>query len=300
MLDKPYLDGKPAWVKSYSVTQKRGPLNKRVKSFKGEYAAQKFIEANTDKKYFIVEEYVDSGEKRGTKPNYNPDFSMVFPRMYSSTGSHIPEYKKWSNYKGFNSPTVYTSPILEGVMGRAEFKAHIENDLLAGRMEKAELDRVLRRLFADYGQRFDLNFELQSKDVLLVRNPETGQMNSAPLTNPQMRTSLAGFIVDQLEQGGGIDAAACRDDNFLALRDACPSERLLQLKNPFIHGIRHSWRASAFKRHSSNSASASESRVMAPPTVASTRPVSARCIKLRITTLRSQSPLGSTYPKVPL
>ena len=201
VLDKPYLDGKPAWVKSYSVTLKRGPINKRVKSFKGEYAAQKFIEANADQKYFIVEEYVDSGEKRGTKPNYNPDFSMVFPRMYSSTGSHIPEYKKWSNYKGFNAPTFYTSPAIERAMTRPEFKAHIENDLLGGRMEKAELDRVLRRLFADYGQRFDQNFELKSKDVLLVRNPETGQMNTAPLSNPEFRSQLAKYIADQLDQG---------------------------------------------------------------------------------------------------
>ena len=201
VLDKPYLDGKPAWVKSYSVTQKRGPLNRRIKSFKGEYAAQRFLEANPNEKYFIVEEYVDSGEKRGTKPNYNPDFSMVFPRMYSSTGSHVQEYKKWSNYKGFNSPTYYTSPLVEGPMSRAEFEAHIEKDVLGSRMEKAELDRVLRRLFADYGQRFDQNFELQSKEVLLVRNPETGQMNSAPLSNGQMRTSLASFMADQLEQG---------------------------------------------------------------------------------------------------
>ena len=203
VLDKPYLDGKPAWVKSYSVTQKRGPINRRVKSFKGEYAAQQFIEANAEeKKYFIVEEYVDSGEKRGSKPNYNPDFTMVFPRMYSSTGSHIPEYKKWSDYKGFNSPTVYMSPVMPDVaMTRPEFKSHVEMELLGGKMEKAELDRVLRRLFADYGQRFDQDFQVQSKDVLLVRNPETGQMNSAPLTNPQMRTSLAGYILDQLDQG---------------------------------------------------------------------------------------------------
>jgi hypothetical protein len=200
-LDKPYLDGEPAWVKSYSVTQKRGPVNRRVKSFKGEYAAEQFVQANPDEKYFIVEEYVDSGEKRGSKPNYNPDFTMVFPRMYSSTGSHIPEYKKWSNYKGFNSPTYYTSPLVEVGMTRPEFLSHIESDLLGGRMERAELDRVLRRLFADYGQRFDTNFELQSKDVLLVRNPETGQMNSAPLSNPEFRSQLARYIVDQLDQG---------------------------------------------------------------------------------------------------
>ena len=200
-LDKPYLDGKPAWVKSYSVTQKRGPLNRRVKSFKGEYAALQYMEARPEEKYFIVEEYVDSGEKRGTKPNYNPDFTMVFPRMYSSTGSHIAEYKKWSNYKGFNTPTAYTSPLVEGALSRSALVSHIENDILGGRMEKAELERVMRRLFGDYGKRFDVDFAVQSGEVLMVRNPETGQMNAAPLSNPQMRASLGAFIVDQLESG---------------------------------------------------------------------------------------------------
>ena len=55
---------------------------------------------------------------------------MVFPRMYSSTSSHVAEYKKWSNYKGFNSPTYYSSPLLEVAMTRPEFKAHLENDIL--------------------------------------------------------------------------------------------------------------------------------------------------------------------------
>ena len=201
VLDKPYLDGKPSWVKSYSVMQKRGPVSRRVKSFKGEYAAENYISANADQKYFIVEEYVDSGEKRGSKPNYNPDFCMVLPRMYSSTSSHVAEYKKWSNYKGFNSPTYYSSPLLEVAMTRPEFKAHLENDILGADMGKMELERVLRRLFADYGQRFDKDFQVQDKGVLLVRNPETGQMNSAPLGNAQMRTSLTGYILDQLDRG---------------------------------------------------------------------------------------------------
>ena len=200
-LDKPYLDGKPSWVKSYSVMKKRGPVNRRVKSFKGEYAAENYVRAFAEEKYFIVEEYVDSGEKRGSKPNYNSDFTMVFPRMYSSTASHVGEYKKWSDYKGFSSPTFYTSPLLDIPMSRPEFRAHVESDILGAGMAKGELERVLRRLFADYGQRFDTDFGVQGKNVLLVRNPETGQMNSAPLDNAQMRSSLSGYITDQLDQG---------------------------------------------------------------------------------------------------
>ena len=100
------------------------PSEKRVKSFKGEYAAKQFVEANAGEKFYVVEEYVDSGEKRGTKPNYNPDYTMVFPRMYSSTASHIKEYKRWSNYKGFNATTSYVSPLVDGAMNRAQFVAH--------------------------------------------------------------------------------------------------------------------------------------------------------------------------------
>ena len=201
VLDKPYTDGKPAWVKSYSVTRKRGPVSRRIKSFKGEYAAAQFIEANSDQRYVIVEEYVDSGEKRGSKPNYNPAFSMVFPRMYSSTASHVREYKKWSDYKGFNTPVLYTSPLVDVPMGRSEFLAHLERDILGGGMAQMELERVMRRLFADYNQRFSTDFELQSKDNLLVRNPETGQMNRATLTNGQQRASVATLVLSQLERG---------------------------------------------------------------------------------------------------
>jgi len=200
-LDKPYSDGKPAWVKSYSVMQKRGATNRRIKSFKGEFAAQQFVEANNSEPYFIVEEYVDSGEKRGTKPNYNPDFTMMFPRMYSSTGSHVREYKQWSDYKGFNAPSSYVSPMLNVAMSRSEFLAHLENDILGGSLDKAELEGLLRSLFGSYGLRFDSNFGIQSAGVLTVRNPETGQMNSAPLNDARIRNTLATYMVDMLEQG---------------------------------------------------------------------------------------------------
>ena len=230
-LDKPYLDGKPAWVKSYSVMKKRGPSEKRVKSFKGEYAAKQFVEANAGEKFYVVEEYVDSGEKRGTKPNYNPDYTMVFPRMYSSTASHIKEYKRWSNYKGFNATTSYVSPLVDGAMNRAQFVAHLEGEILSGQLEKPELERVLRRLFSDYGLRFDQNFGVQSKTALLVRNPETGQMNAAPLDNAQMRSSLATYFVDQLESGLDYGSAYVRRLDQQKRADEDALRRLTQRAN---------------------------------------------------------------------
>ena len=60
------------------------------------------------------------------------------------------------------------------------------------------------------------------------------------------------------------------------------------------HRSRQVLRAATLSRHSSYSSSPRANRVSAPPTVASTRPVSAWCIKLRMTTLKSQSPWVST------
>ena len=60
------------------------------------------------------------------------------------------------------------------------------------------------------------------------------------------------------------------------------------------HRSRQDLRAATLSKHSSYSSSPRANRVSAPPTVASTRPVSARCIRLRMTTLKSQSPWAST------
>ena len=98
-------------------------------------------------------------------------------------------------------------------MTRPEFKAHLENDILGADMGKMELERVLRRLFADYGQRFDKDFQVQDKGVLLVRNPETGQMNrrlwATPRCGPVSRaTSLINWTRARPRQGVCPTAAA--------------------------------------------------------------------------------------------
>jgi len=102
VLEKPYLDGSPVFVKSFSVkeTDLRG---KTLLSCRTEYEAQQYIANNSDKKLTLVQEYVESGEKKSSIPNYRKEFSGYFPRMHSSQESHIAEYKEWSNYQDWNS-----------------------------------------------------------------------------------------------------------------------------------------------------------------------------------------------------
>ncbi len=96
--EQPYKDGKDVWVKSFSI--RKG--TKLVKSYRSEYDAIKYMES-AGAGHEMVEEYIESGEKKGSVPNYNSELSAIFPRMYSSQASHIPEYKKWSDYKGWMS-----------------------------------------------------------------------------------------------------------------------------------------------------------------------------------------------------
>ncbi len=201
-LDNPYEDGKPTWVKSFSIYESRGPLESRKKSFRSQGAAERYLAtAENASRMSIRQEYVDSGEKRGTRPNYDDRYTMFMPRMYSSTASHIREYKTWSNYKGHNEAVGYTSPLVDGPMTKAQFEQHINKDILSAGMAPAELKRTMNALFSAYNLRFNTDFDVQEKDQLLVRNPETGQMNLAPLNDPDMVRNLVPFIVSVLESG---------------------------------------------------------------------------------------------------
>ena len=94
--NKPYTDGNEVFVKSYSVREDSNK-NKLVISFKNRFEAEQYISNNTDKKLMVKEEYLETGEKKATEPNYAQ--THVFPRMYSSQGSHIQQYKVWAELK---------------------------------------------------------------------------------------------------------------------------------------------------------------------------------------------------------
>jgi hypothetical protein len=99
---KPYLDGPPVYVKSYSVIE-NGSREKRVLSCRTEFEAQQYIAAHSDQSLKLKQEYVESGEKKSSVPNYRKDLSGTFPRMHSNQDGHIAEYKEWSNYQDWNT-----------------------------------------------------------------------------------------------------------------------------------------------------------------------------------------------------
>ncbi len=101
-LEQPYKDGADVWVKSYSVREDNSRQS-LVLSSRNKYTAEQYISNHPDKKFKLVQEYIESGEKKGSVPNYRKEFSGLFPRMYSSQSSHISEYKQWSNYQDWNT-----------------------------------------------------------------------------------------------------------------------------------------------------------------------------------------------------
>ncbi len=97
--EHPTKDGKDVWVKSYSVYNGK---KQRKASFRWDYDAKEYLAKHKGKSLKIVEEYVESGEKKGSVPNYDKELSTVFPRMGSAQPRHVSAYKSWSNYHGWN------------------------------------------------------------------------------------------------------------------------------------------------------------------------------------------------------
>ncbi|MFY7972601.1 MAG: protein O-mannosyl-transferase family [Flavobacteriales bacterium] len=100
--ENPYSDGGEVWVKSFSVRE-AGIKNRLVISCRERFEAEKYIQDHPKEKLTVVEEYIESGEKKGSVVNYRKDLTTVFPRMYSSQANHIDDYKMWSNYHDWNS-----------------------------------------------------------------------------------------------------------------------------------------------------------------------------------------------------
>ncbi len=198
--DKPYKDGKPSYVKSYSIIEDKG-RDVRVKSFRTEGGALSWMEDNGTKRMRIREEYVDNGEKRGSVAQYDKRFTMLFPRMWSAQANHQSAYKQWSNYKGYNERVGFTSPLTDAVMGLEEFEQHIMDVYLKSGMSQTELLRAFNGLFRSYNLRFEENYELASANELLVRDPQSGRMQRAPLDADGMASTVAQYIASDLETG---------------------------------------------------------------------------------------------------
>ena len=197
-MDDPYGDGNPTYFPSYSVFKSRGAVQTRVATFRDRYAAEQYIASN-DGQFDITQEYVDSGEKQNGVPNYDDRFTMLFPRMYSSQANHIREYKRWSNYKGWNEDVGFVSPVDGKERDATTFELHLAGRILGGNMDKDELNRTLNNLYRTFGQRFGANYEVRSANEIIVGKGDNRRL--ADLTNSEIRRTMAEMMVNDLSQG---------------------------------------------------------------------------------------------------
>lgn len=197
-MENPYSDGNPTYFPSYSVYKKRGTVDTRVATFRDRFAAEKYISEN-DGEFGILQEYVDSGEKRNGVPNYDKRFTMVFPRMYSSQANHVREYKVWSNYKGWNEEFGFMSPVDGQERDAAAFEQHLAGTILAGNADKNELTRTLNALYGSFGLRFGASYEVRSGTEIVVGKGSEARL--ADLTKADVRRTLASIMVEDLSQG---------------------------------------------------------------------------------------------------
>jgi hypothetical protein len=96
--DSPYtderLDGTPVYTATWQVEKGGRP----VRTFYDGWSARHFVE--TEPGHTITHRYVITDARKGVEPVYDPQFTMFFPRMYSSQRGHVEEYKRWSDFKG--------------------------------------------------------------------------------------------------------------------------------------------------------------------------------------------------------
>ena len=197
-MEDPYEDGSPTYFPSYSVYKSRGATETRVATFRERFAADKYMDEN-EGSFSVKQEYVDSGEKRNGVPRYDDRFTMLFPRMYSSQANHVREYKKWSNYKGWNEDVGFVSPLDDKERDAASFELHLAGRILGGNMDKNELNQTLNNLYRSFGQRFGAQFEVRSAKEIIVGKGNDARL--ADLSNSEIRRTLAQMMVEDLSEG---------------------------------------------------------------------------------------------------
>jgi hypothetical protein len=114
--DSPYSsereDGNPVYTATYLVQKN----DRTVKQFYDGWSAEHFVEQNPG--HTIKNEYIITDARKGSEVVYEQEFTMLFPRMYSSQRSHVDAYKEWSDFQGRpmrtldreNKPTIIYKP----------------------------------------------------------------------------------------------------------------------------------------------------------------------------------------------
>ncbi len=102
--DSPYSnereDGNPVYTATFLV-QKNG---KTVKKFYDQWSADHFVQENPG--HTLDHEYIITDARKGVVALYDPQFTMLFPRMYSAQRNHEDAYKDWSEFRGTPIRTV--------------------------------------------------------------------------------------------------------------------------------------------------------------------------------------------------
>ena len=96
-------DGSPVYVRKFVVSGTTGD----IRSFFTRFDAQQFIENSKEKREYgelkIKERYEVGDGKAKEVPIYDSKYTVLFPRMWSSSGNHIAEYKNWAGITGPDS-----------------------------------------------------------------------------------------------------------------------------------------------------------------------------------------------------
>jgi hypothetical protein len=113
----PRGDGDPLYAKAYTVHNRTGKI---VQWFSERFDAEKFVDESGRENFTVHEEYVVSDDRKGSVINYDPKFTSLFPRMYSSQDRHVRAYQSWSNFEGTpirtigpdGQPTIINKPTM--------------------------------------------------------------------------------------------------------------------------------------------------------------------------------------------
>ncbi|MCB0793703.1 MAG: DUF2723 domain-containing protein [Flavobacteriales bacterium] len=87
-------DGNPVYTATW-LAEKGG---RPVAQFYDRWSADLWMNENPG--HDLDHKYVVTDARKGVEPVYAPEFTMLFPRMYSSQKHHEDEYKNWSGFQG--------------------------------------------------------------------------------------------------------------------------------------------------------------------------------------------------------
>jgi hypothetical protein len=93
-------DGTPVYTATWQIMLDGRP----VRNFYDRWSARHFLDTNPG--HNARHQYVITDPRTGVEPVYDPQFTMFFPRMYSSQRTHVEAYKEWSEFRGIPMRTL--------------------------------------------------------------------------------------------------------------------------------------------------------------------------------------------------